>query len=49
MFDLSDCSYSNMDAAVMKNILGILSTHYVERCVGAFCVCAGVRGGREGG
>jgi len=31
MFDLSNCSLSNMDAAVMNNILGVLSTHYVER------------------
>ncbi|GBF90145.1 hypothetical protein Rsub_03278 [Raphidocelis subcapitata] len=31
MFDLTGCSYQNMDAAVMRNILGILSTHYVER------------------
>jgi hypothetical protein len=31
MFDLSNCSLSNMDAAVMGKILGILGTHYVER------------------
>ena len=31
MFDLTGCSYHNLDAAVMRNILGILSAHYVER------------------
>lgn len=31
MFDLTDCSLANMDAAVMQQILGLLSTHYVER------------------
>lgn len=31
MFDMTDCSMANMDVPCMKSILGLLSTHYVER------------------
>lgn len=37
MFDMTSCSMANMDVSCMKDILGLLSAHYVE-CLSAMYI-----------